>query len=81
MFKVPLKKPSPDFQLLEKLVRGEKESDGVHFVEFGIDPEMMEYIVKNHMNGTVDRDVMRYVQGLSAGKSSILTSGEVRQRY
>ena len=81
MFKVPLEEPSPDFQFLEKLVKGEKESDRVHFVEFGIDPEMMQYMVNNYMNGTVDREVMRYVQGLRAGKSSILTSEEVRQRY
>lgn len=81
MFKVPLKKPSPDFEALEKLIKGEKESDRVHFVELLVDPEMMEYIVKNYMNGTVDRDVMRYIQGLYASKSSILTSEETRQRY
>ncbi len=81
MFKVPLKKPSPDFEALEKLIKGEKESDRVHFVELLVDPEMMEYIVKNYMNGTVDREVMRYIltQDLYAIKSSILTSEETRQ--
>lgn len=50
MLKVPLKNPSPDFENLEKILKGERQSRRVHFVEQLIDSEIMKYIVENYMN-------------------------------
>jgi len=50
MLKVPLQKPSPDFESLEKILRGEKQPKRVYFVELIVDLEIMKYIVENYMN-------------------------------
>jgi len=50
MFKVPLQNPSPDFGSLERILKGEKKPKKVHFIELGIDMEVIEYIVSNYMN-------------------------------
>jgi len=50
MFKVPLQNPSPDFESLERILKGEKEPKKVHFIELAIDIELIEYIVSNYMN-------------------------------
>lgn len=50
MVKVPLQKPLPDFENLERVLKGEKDPNKVHFVELTIDVEVMEYIVSNYMN-------------------------------
>jgi len=49
MHKVPLQNPSPDFESLEKVLRGEKEPEKVYFVELGIDMEIIKYIIENVM--------------------------------
>ncbi len=51
MSKIPLRKPSPDFETLEKVLRGEKKPKRVHFTD-GVDPVVMKYIVENYMNKT-----------------------------
>lgn len=45
----PLKNPKPDFYSLDKIIKGEKRSQRVHFVEEFADPEVIRYIVKNMM--------------------------------
>jgi len=49
MHKVPLQNPSPDFESLEKVLRGEKEPEKVYFVELGIDMEIIKYIIEKVM--------------------------------
>jgi len=49
MHKVPLQNPLPDFESLEKVLRGEKEPEKVYFVELGIDGEVLKYITENVM--------------------------------
>jgi len=39
--------PSPDFEDLEKVLRGEKEPEKVYFVELGADGEVVKYITEN----------------------------------
>ena len=46
-FKVPLKNPKPDFEEFEKVIKGEKEAEKVHFVELFADPEIMTSIIEN----------------------------------
>ena len=43
----PLKNPSPDFETFTKVLRGKRKPDKVHFVELGIDEEVMKYITEN----------------------------------
>lgn len=45
----PLSDPKPDFQSLEKVIKGEKEPQKVHFVEEFADAEVINYIVQNMM--------------------------------
>ena len=49
MVEVLLQNPSPDFESLEKVLRGEKEPEKVYFVELGIDEEIIKYITENIM--------------------------------
>lgn len=49
MYKVPLQNPSPDFERLEKVLRGEKKPERVYFVELGIDGKIIKYITENIM--------------------------------
>jgi len=49
MHRVPLQNPSPDFESLEKVLRGKKEPGKVYFVELGIDGEVLKYIIENVM--------------------------------
>jgi len=41
----PLKTPTPDFQQLEKVIKGEKKPEKVHFVEWSVDYEVMGFIL------------------------------------
>lgn len=50
MFRAPLKRPLPDFESLESVLKGEKQPQRVHFVELGVDSEVMKYIVENYMS-------------------------------
>lgn len=43
----PLENPKPDFEAMEKVIKGEKEPEKVHFVEEFSDPEIIRYITKN----------------------------------
>ncbi len=45
----PLKKPLPDFKAFEKVLKGEKKPEKVHFVEWGVDLEIRKFIVENIM--------------------------------
>lgn len=46
----PLRNPRPDFEEFEKMLKGETESQEVHFAELSIDREVMEYIMENMMD-------------------------------
>ena len=46
---IPLEKPEPDFDKLLKVLKKEEEPDKVHFVELGVDYEVMRYIFDNLM--------------------------------
>lgn len=48
MLKIPLQKPSPDFENFEKVLKGEKKPEKVYFVE-DVDPEILKHIVENYM--------------------------------
>lgn len=50
MFKFPLKNPSPDFETLEKVLKGQKKPQRVHFVELLIDEAVIKFIVEKVMN-------------------------------
>lgn len=80
MFRVPLEKPCPDFDDLEKVIKGERESKRVHLVELMVDPEIMEYIIRNYLHGTMDRQVMEYMQSSYARKGLTLASKDVKER-
>lgn len=41
----PLKNPTPDFQQFEKVIKGEKKPEKVHFVEWSVDYEVMGFIL------------------------------------
>lgn len=43
----PLSNPKPDFESMEKVIKGEEEPKKVHFVEEFADPEIINYIMKN----------------------------------
>lgn len=45
----PLINPKPDFESLDKIIRGKKKSDKVHFVEEFVDAEVVNHIVQNMM--------------------------------
>jgi len=45
----PLKNPKPDFESLDKVIKGEKKPERVHFVEEFADAEIVNHIVKNMM--------------------------------
>jgi len=45
----PLSGPKPDFESMEKVIKGEKEPKKVHFVEEFADAEVVNYIVQNMM--------------------------------
>jgi uroporphyrinogen decarboxylase len=45
----PLKEPKPDFESLDKVIRGKKAPEKVHFVEEFADVEIINYIVENMM--------------------------------
>jgi len=48
--KFPLEKPTPDFETFEKVLRGKRLPEKVHFVEFWVDEEIMKFITENVMN-------------------------------
>ena len=45
----PLSDPKPDFESMEKVIKGEKKPEKVHFVEEFVDAEVANYIVQNMM--------------------------------
>ncbi|KXB01105.1 hypothetical protein AKJ41_02730 [candidate division MSBL1 archaeon SCGC-AAA259O05] len=45
--------PSPNFDDLKGILRGEKEPERVHFVEFTVDPEMIIYILENYTEESI----------------------------
>ena len=47
--KILLENPLPDFETLEKVLRGEKGPQRVHFLELGVDQEVIKYIIENAM--------------------------------
>ncbi len=47
MSQFPLQNPSPDFQSLEQVLKGEKEPDKVYFADWALDGEMVRYIIEN----------------------------------
>jgi len=49
MLKVPLENPKPDFEEFEKVIKGEKYAKRVHFVELGVDPEVISFITENFL--------------------------------
>jgi hypothetical protein len=50
MYRVPRSKPSPDFDALEEVLKGEGRPARVHFVELGIDAEVVKYISENYLD-------------------------------
>ena len=50
MYRVPRSKPSPDFDAFERVLKGEIKPDRVHFVELGIDAEVVKYISENYLD-------------------------------
>ncbi len=50
MYRVPRSKPSPDFDAFERVLKGEIEPARVHFVELGIDAEVVKYISENYLD-------------------------------
>ena len=47
MSKFTLPKPKPDFESLEKVLKGNKKPEKVYFVEFLIDLEIIKYFIEN----------------------------------
>ena len=47
MLKIPLEKPSPDFEGLEKVIKGQKQPEKVYFSELGIDIPVRRYLTEN----------------------------------
>ncbi|KXA94949.1 hypothetical protein AKJ65_02965 [candidate division MSBL1 archaeon SCGC-AAA259E19] len=45
--------PKPNFNNLKRILRGEKEPERIHFVEFTVDPEMIVYILENYTEKNV----------------------------
>lgn len=81
MLKIPLEKPSPDFENLEKILKGEKQPKRVHFVEILINPEIMEYIVENYMNRIIDPEVMEYMLGMYTSREKIPPTEKTKENY
>ncbi len=48
--RIPLEKPSPDFDSLTKVLKGEMKPERVHFVELGLDHEVIRAIMEDSMN-------------------------------
>ncbi len=48
---LPLRNPSPDFEGLEKVLRGDREPERVYFAELSVDEEIIRYIIEEKMNG------------------------------
>jgi uroporphyrinogen decarboxylase len=46
---VPLCTPSPDFEELRAIIKGERAAKRVHFAELGIDPEVMNYVLERYL--------------------------------
>ena len=45
---IPLKKPQPDFELLVKVIKGEKKTDKVLMAELLIDEEIKKIIIEKY---------------------------------
>ncbi|NPV81114.1 MAG: uroporphyrinogen-III decarboxylase-like protein [Firmicutes bacterium] len=50
VLKVPFSNPAPDFDELTSVVKGEKKAERVHFVELGIDPEIVNHILEEFLD-------------------------------
>ncbi len=48
--KFPLKNPEPDFNLLREIIKGNKEPERVHFVEFLVDEEVIQHITEKYFD-------------------------------
>jgi len=48
--RIPMERPSPDFEALTKVLKGEMTPERVHFVELGVDHEVIRDITEHHMN-------------------------------
>lgn len=51
MRELPLRKVSHNFESLEKVLKGEKRPQKVHFVELGVDKEIIKYVTEKMMGG------------------------------
>lgn len=49
MYRAPLENPKPDFEEFKKVIKGEKCAKRVHFVELGMDPEIISFITENFL--------------------------------
>ncbi|RLF20599.1 MAG: hypothetical protein DRZ82_01650 [Thermoprotei archaeon] len=52
---LPLEKPEPNFELLVRILKRREEPDKVHFVELGVDYEVMKFITDNLMDPKMRR--------------------------
>ncbi len=71
--KVPLKNPKPDFEEFEKVIKGEKEAEKVHFVELFADPEIMASIMEDFWGG---KSVLR-----SLPQNVLSWSPEIKKKF
>ena len=47
---IPIQDPAPDFHTFVQVLKGEKRPEKVHFVELGIDGEIVQYVLDRYMN-------------------------------
>jgi len=47
--RLPLERPSPDFDELAAVLKGDRSPRRVHFVEFAVDVEVIRYVVEHHL--------------------------------
>lgn len=84
----PLKNPKPDFESLDKVIRGEKRPERVHFVEELVDPEIVNYITQNMMDEDFpeldetwasmgsNSHMAKKIKAFTEGKDFLLIDGE-----
>jgi len=80
MLRVPLENPCPDFDNLEKVIMGERQSKRVHLVELLVDPEVMEYVLENFLHKSVDLQVKEYLRRMRAHENLTMTPEAVQER-
>jgi len=80
----PVKNPSPSFELLEKVLRGEKKPERVRFVELFIDFEVIEFIVNKIMGEKLPsfEDIKKdKINRFIAGEKVVLLATEEEKNY